>query len=219
MGVHYTDILQYFIGDVEEVYGRVAIFEKVRRGEAKQGEADIVEKVEPNVEDTALAIMRFRNGVLGQWIMSYSGYGKGIWQRLIYGSKGCIDAPPDRTGRPLMVTLDGGKQISGEDLLRDLHVFCTDDVTPRFFPEGLSQYNLEFQDIDRRLIAVEICDFANSLIKGGRPEVDGLQGMKAVALAYAICESAHINQPVKVKDVEDERIGDYQYEINRSVNL
>jgi len=219
MGVHYTDILRYFIGEVEEVYGKMAMFEKSRKREIFDGKTKIVERVEPNAEDTVLAIMKFENNVLGQWIMSYSGYGKRVWQRLIYGSKGCLEAPPDRSGRPVKVTLNHGKQISSETLLKDLKVFSPEDVTPKFFPEGLSKYNLPFQEIDRRLIALELYDFVEALIKERKPEVDGIEGMKDVALAYAMCESACLNRPVKVKDVEDGSICVYQEEINSVLNI
>jgi len=124
------------------------------------------------------------------------------------------------TYRPIAITSDGGgKRLSGEDLLKDLIVFPPDNVTPRFFFEGLSQYYLPFQDIDRRLIAIELYDFVDSLINRRKPEVDGVQGLKAEALAYAICESAYLNQPVKVKEVEDGKIDNYQSEINKYLPL
>jgi len=219
MGVHYADILRYFIGEAEEVYGKIAMFEKSREREIFDGKTRIVEKVEPNVEDTALAIMKFENNVLGQWIMSYSGHGKGIWQRLIYGSKGCLEAPPDRSGRPVIVTFNHGKQIASETLLKDLKVFSSEDVTPKFFPEGLSKYDLPFQEIDRRLIALELYDFAEALIKEREPEVNGIDGLRDVALAYSICESACLNRPVKVKDVENGSIRVYQKEIDSVLNI
>jgi len=225
MGVHYADLLQYFFGEVDSVYGDLRMFEKVRRGidrtgwpaEAKaEEEAKKVEEVKPTAEDTALAILRFENGVLGQWMVSLAGHGERLWQRVLYGSKGRIDAPLDRSGKPIAVTLDDGSRISGEDILETFTVFPDEDVTVKLFPEGLTHYELPFQEVDRRLIAIELYDFADAVIQGRKPEVDGPGGLKAVALTYAICESACLNKPVKVRDVENGKISNYQREIDEA---
>jgi predicted dehydrogenase len=225
MGVHYADLLQYFLGEIDSVFGDLCMFEKVRRGLDKTGwpaeakakeEAKNVEEVKPTAEDTALAILRFESGVLGQWMMSLAGHGERLWQRVVYGSEGRMDAPLDRSGKPIAITLDDGRHISGEDILETFTVFPDEDATVKLFPEGLTHYELPFQEVDRRLIAIELYDFADAVIHGRKPEVDGLKGLKAVALTYAICESACLNEPVKVKDVENGKISYYQREIDEA---
>ena len=227
MGVHYADLFRYFLGDVESVYGELAMFEKVRRGvdrtgwpeEAKVREgAERVEEVYPTAEDTGLAILKFRNGVLGHWMMSLAGHGERLWQRVIFGSGGRIDAPFDRSGKPVTITLDDGSRVSGEDVSSH-GVFPERIVTAKLFPEGLSHYDLPFREVDRRLIAIELYDFADAVIHDRKPEVNGADGLKAVALSYAICESAHLDEPVKVEDVEYGKTSDYQREIDGKLSL
>ena len=47
-GIHYIDLLQYLVGDVESVYARTA-----------------TQLVNVEVEDTAIATLKFKNGALG----------------------------------------------------------------------------------------------------------------------------------------------------------
>lgn len=228
MGVHYADLFRFFFGDVESVHGELRLFEEARKGtevtgwpsEARAGMGEnAVEAIEPTAEDTAIAIMEFENGVLGQWTISLAGHGKSLWQRIIYGSRGRIDAPLDRSGKPISITLDDGSHMSGRDILEVSKRFPYEDLTRKIFPEGLSLYDLSFQEADRRLIAIELSDFAEALIQGREPEVDGTEGLKAVALSYAVCESAYHCGPVKVKDVENGRIAEYQREIDKTWNI
>jgi hypothetical protein len=70
---------------------------------------------------------------------------------------------------------------------------------------------LPYQKADKRLIAIELYDFAALINK--RPEVDGVNGLKVAALTYAICESACLGKPVRVSDVENSKISNYQQTI------
>jgi len=225
MGVHYADLFRYLFGPVETVYGELRLFEPVRRGIARTGwpyeahEGNNAGEIEPSAEDTALAILKFENGVLGHLMMSLAGHGERLWQRVIFGSKGRIDAPLDRSGRPISVILDEQKSVSGDDILRSSDRFPYEGVTAKFFPEGLTHYELPFQESDSRLIAIELYDFADALIHARKPEVDGLAGLKAVALTYSICESAFLNEPVRVKDVESGKIRGYQHEIDEALEM
>lgn len=227
MGAHYADLLRYFFGEVEQVTGKMCMFEKIRKGievtgwpaEIRAKMEDKSAKVKPTVEDTALGILEFKNGVLGQWITSLAGNGKSLWQRIIYGSEGSIDAPLDRSGNPLYVHLKDGTQLSGLDVLKRTRNLPYEEITRKIFPEGLHQYRLPFQEADRRLIAIELYDFAEAVLYSRKPEVNGNEGLKAVALTYAILESAFLNSPVKVKDVENGKISGYQQEINEAWNI
>jgi len=229
MGVHYADLLQYFFGEVETVYGQQAVLEKVRKGidivgwpaDVRPSNAgkNVVEEVKPTAEDTALAIMKFKNGVLCHWLMSLAGHGEKLWQRTIFGSSGRMDAPLDRSGKPLRVSFDDGRVISGDEILKTTTVYAGNDVTTKIFPEGLAHYELPFQEADRRLIAIELYDFADAVINRRRPEVDGADGLKAAALTYAICESSCLGKPVRVSDVENGRICSYQQTINEAWNM
>ena len=73
---------------------------------------------------------------------------------------------------------------------------------------------MPYQKADKRLIAIELYDFADALINK-RPEVDGVNGLKVAALTYAICESACLGKPVRVSDVENNKISNYQQTIDQ----
>ena len=149
--------------------------------------------------------------------MSMAGHGERLWQRMIFGSKGRIGAPLDRSGKPISVTLDERKSVSGDDILRSSDRFPYKGMTTKFFPKGLTHYELPFQESDSRLIAIELYDFADALIHARKPEVDGVAGLEAVALTYSICESAFLNEPVRVEDVESGKVREYQQGIDEAL--
>jgi len=227
MGVHYADLFHYLFGSVESVYGELRLFEHVRKGvdrtgwpsEAQASESHGAEEIKPSAEDTALAILKFENGVLGHLMISVAGHGERLWQRTVFGSEGRIDAPLDRSGKPVSITLDGERSLSGDNVLQSSGRFPYEDLTTKFFPEGLTHYNLPFQETDSRLIAIELCDFAEALIHGRKPEVDASDGLKAVVLTYAICESSFLNEPVRIEDVESGKIREYQQEIDEAYGI
>ena len=228
MGVHYADLLMYFLGTVEEVYAQTAIFEKSRsRSPGRAGLSSFYEHrlgVEPDIvnptsEDTLFSLLRFSSGALGQWTISAAGHGERNWSRLIFGSKGSINAPEDRSGKPIAVKLGNQAQMRGTDVLQLLPDYEPDDITRKLFSNNFAAYEMPFPEIDRKLIAVELYDFAESIVGDREPEVGGTEGLKATALAYALCESGYLKKPVLVQDVENDRINGYQDEINASLNL
>jgi len=219
-GVHDADILRYFLGDVEEVHAYLGLYEKERVRTVKEGDqARIVERVKPTSEDAVLANLRFASGALGQYAMSLAGHGASLGQHVICGSLGTLAPAGARSGGPTTVTLDDGTRLSAQQLIDKYKVFEQDEVTPRFFPEGLAEYRLPFQDADRRLIAIEVYDFLDAVTTGRKPEVDGVEGMKAEALIYATHESAALGRPVKVRDVESGTVDAYQRSIDEALGI
>jgi len=218
VGVHITDILRYFLGDVEEVYGVVGLLEKRRHRREKVGEAlKVVESITPTADDMSMAVLRFRNGVIGHWSLIFAAHGEGLGHRLVYGSRGSINCPPDRSGKPIRLSLDDG--VKTEEALKPLASKALDPVTSKLFPGVTSEYQLSFPEIDRKLIAIELYDFIEAIREKRKPEVDGLEGLKAVALLYAICESSVLGEPVKVRDVEEGLIKGYQEDIDAGLGL
>jgi len=56
-------------------------------------------------------------------------------------------------------------------------------------------------------------------VEGKRPEVDGWEAYKDMAIPLSFYESAALERPIRVKDVEDLRIENYQSEINEKLGL
>lgn len=177
-GVHDADLFLYWIGEVDEVASYHAVFEKYRQTE------DI--RVTPTAEDTDVTILKFANGVLGHWLCSWAGHGKGFSQTMIYGSKGSIASLPE--GQPgKEITLDSGEKLSEQDLIK------------KYAP-----------NVRTDTVASELEDFALAIRQGRKPETDGETGLKAMCISYAALESATIGKPVKVKDVLEGRTRVYE---------
>ncbi|MEM2926248.1 MAG: Gfo/Idh/MocA family oxidoreductase [Candidatus Bathyarchaeia archaeon] len=214
MGVHYADLLRYLIGEVEEVYGFIALkeTERVRR----EGSL-IVERVQATAEDTALGILRFEGGAFGQWTEVHGAWGEALWQRFIFCDKGSLKAPPDRSGKPLEAR--GTRGSIENDALMNIADKALDEITRKLFPGYRLSYDMPFEQIDRKLIAIELYDFAESIRYRRRPEVDGLEGLKDLALSYALCEAAISRRPVAPREVEEGLVEAYQESINKALGL
>lgn len=220
MGVHFADILRYFWGEVEQIYAETALFETERHrgGTSRFYEHRLVNEpstMKSTAEDTAVATFRFANGAIGEFILSFAGHGTGLRHRIFYGSKGSLNAPGDRSGNPITVQLDSKEAISDDKVLEFVPHFQLDAATSRLFGfSRVSRYQMPFEPIDHKLLGYEIWDFADAIKNDRSPEVDGGEGMKAVAFSYALCESGLLRAPVKFEDVAQDRVNAYQDEIN-----
>jgi predicted dehydrogenase len=214
MGVHYADLLRYLIGEVEEAYGFIALKEAER---VRREGGIVVEKVQATAEDTALGVLRFEGGALGQWTEVHGAWGEALWQRIVYCDKGSLKAPPDRSGKPVEVRM--AMESLDEDALRKLADKALDGITKELFQGYRLGYDMPFDQIDRKLIALELYDFADSIRKRRRPEVDGSEGLKDLALSYALCEAARLGRPVAPREIEEGLVEAYQESINKALGL
>ena len=233
-GVHASDLTLYLMGGVDRVFAETHLWEKTRtmakaaqpmqrfydhrvKEEMEEGEA-----IEATAEDTGLALMRFASGAIGQTTYSDAAPGESSDADIIYGSEGSLRLPGSRTGRPVQVTLAGRQSpIDQNDLLGQVPDFRLDEVTTRMFGgrDRVSSYDASLELPDRKLIAIELQDFADAILSGRRPEVTGEEGLDAVALSYAILESGHLAQPVSFGDIRSDRVNAYQRQINAAVGL
>ncbi len=235
-GVHDADLLHYFMGDVESVYAETRLWERERYpshepvsgnlakfyGHRVQEEIDKGSAVQCTAEDMAIAVVRFKSGAVGQLSMSASTPGARTNADILYCSEGSIGLPGSRSGRPAQVTRLGAEQpLSEQETLALAPAFQVDDTTARMFggKRRISSYKLPFEEVDRKLVAIELQDFADAILAGKGPEVTGEVGLKAVALAYAILESGYARKAVSFADVMEDRVNAYQQEINASVGL
>lgn len=236
MGVHYTDLWRYILGPIERVSGRVSLFEPLRYPAplraamgAFYGETSAQEPVPATAEDTAAGQVAFADGSLGQWLLSVAGHGEGYFTRRFYGSDGSIQAPADRTGRPIHyagASHAQGRDGDGQRPLDDaaaralLPDFALDDATACLFGAPLvTSYDLPFEEIDRKLLALEIEDFGRAILQGRAPEVDGLGGLEAVAAVYAFFESSALGRAVTVEEVASGAVSGYQRDIDTALGL
>ena len=233
-GVHTSDLTLYLMGGVERVFAETHLWEKTRTmaetAQPMQGfydhrvkeDAEKSETIEATAEDTGLALVRFASGAIGQTTYSDAAPGEPSDTDIIYGSEGSLRLPGSRSGCPIQVTLTGGRSpVSQEDLLAQAPDFRLDETTARMFGgrDRISSYDAAFEQPDRKLIAIELQDFADAITTSRRPEVTGEEGLDAVALSYSILESGHLIQPVSFDDVRSDRVNAYQQEINEAVGM
>lgn len=225
VGVHYADLLLHHFGDVEEVFAYAGIFEPTRArseklwGLYKHMETSLPDEVTKTSEDLVLGVCRFARGALGQWSLSDTGTRSSWRERRVFGSRGSLHVPSERTGLPISVSLRSGGTVTGREVLELVPGYEQDELTTRLFGSRCAGYSLPGRTVNAKLLAIEFEDFARAVLEDRRPEVDGEQGLAAVALAYSFCESAHLRGPVSVREVAAGRIGAYQEEINASLAL
>ena len=229
--VHNADLLLYFMGEVDSVYAETHLWEKVRHLSANQvmfyahrvkEEIERRGPVECTSEDMALALIRFKSGAIGQLVKTIAAPGAPTQADIIYCSGGSLKLPGSRSGRKVEVTkIDERSPLREQEVLALAPQWELDDVTAPFFQgqRRPTSYDMPFEEIDRKLIALELQDFAEAVLDGRDPEVTGHVGLEAVALTFAILESGLLREAVSLADVAEDKTNAYQQEINESVGL
>lgn len=171
--IHNVDLLQWLMGDVESVHALTATL--------------CHERVE--VEDTAVAALRFRNGALGVIEAATSCYPGLLKRTEIHGRDGSARVEQDditlwsfREERPEDAGLQGGgNAVSGGA------------ADPR--------------DISHAGHREQIADFLKAIETGSRPIVDGREGRKAVEIIRAIYRSSRTGAAVRLPLTDDVAMG------------
>jgi predicted dehydrogenase len=173
---HQLDILLWFMGEVDEVYG---IWKNLNHPYIE-------------VEDTALAIVKFKNGAIGNIVVSNS-QKPGIFGKVhVHGKNGASAGVQTDGGAMFIAGMTGVAEppvndlwtIPGEELLlkewvrQDTETFNSCDPTIRYI-----QYQIE--------------DYLNAIINNKEPAVTGEAGRRTVELFTAIYRSTRDNLPVK----------------------
>ena len=233
MGVHYADIIRYYMGEYSEIFGRGLIVEPVRR---KPDHADhplisyreraktYPETVEATGEDSVIALYTMASGAVVQ--LSYVGGGRGSqgWERSVHGRFGAVYAPGERNGRPVVLRLEG-KELKGKEILPLLPQFELNEITERLF----GKHGVEYEPptdvdhavfaVDAKHLAIEYHDFGEAILSGTGPEVDGEGGMKAVAAIVGAYESALAMHSVSMEAVLSGEVQQYQADIDAALGF
>ncbi|MBI2191139.1 MAG: Gfo/Idh/MocA family oxidoreductase [Planctomycetes bacterium] len=221
LGVHFTDILQYYLGEFDEFFAAAERIEPIRYKPERdrpdpfyqQRLAQMPPTIVPTCEDFSAALIRMKSGATVSWSLAMAGQ-PGLSHRHLFGTKGRIDASPcARSGLPLKLKLDD-RELVGKEILEAAPRFELDEVTGRLFGPRCTGYDAKQVDADALLLAIEYYDFARAILEHCRPEVDGLEGMTAVASLYGILESAASGQPVRMSEVLSGAVEAYQAPIN-----
>ncbi len=220
VGVHAADILEYLAGPVHSVIGRVHQDEPVRRrthhspvGSAAMYQSwasELPAQVQGDAEDVAVGLLQLASGASAQWTLHLAAHGRPRNMRTVFGSCGSIDLPPDRSGQPPTVNIRG-KTLSPADALALLPGYCLPGLEAVIWGDShISHFAGDFASIDRKLVAVELADFALAISQKQAPEVDGAHARRNMALTYALAESSIAQRSVTVAEVESGALHAYQ---------
>ena len=176
---HMIDLLQWLMGDeVAEVSGYWANLNHPSVA----------------VEDTAVAILRFRNGGLGSIVTSVS-QKPGIYTKVhIHGTTGAsVGVETDRGA-----TFIAGVSSIPEPSLNDLWTIPgEDDHLARFEAEDRARF--EKIDAVTHYHALQIADFLRSIIENRPPLVTGEDGRDVVAIFQAIYQSSRSGRSTQLE--------------------
>ena len=174
---HQFDLLQWFLGEPEEVTGYWANLNH------------------PGVEidDTAVAAVRFRGGGLGSVAASLS-QDPGIYTKVhVHGSNGASVGVQTDTGASFVAGVSGIADpplndvwtVPGEEEL--LPNFRRDDAAAFAAVDGTTHYH-----------RLAVADFLRSVAAGGPAPVTGAEGRAVVALFRGIYDSNAAGRPVRL---------------------
>lgn len=210
MGVHYADILEYLLGPLEMIGGMGSVVDRERKGaDGTMFPAD--------AEDLTVGVGRYASGALATLILNVAGRGESHFQRAIYGTGGSLVVPNDRTGGALRLAVrkDGEDRVLTQDeLLALVPEWRLDPVTAALFGgERVGSYEQAWADTDANLLAIEFDDFAEAILSGRQPEVDGAFGLRSLAIAYGFLESDRLGRFVTVDELLTSESLPYQAEL------
>ena len=174
---HQLDLLLWYMGEAEEVYG---LWKNLNHPYIE-------------VEDTAVAVVKFKSGAIGNIIVSNSQNPALFGKVHVFGSNGAS----------IGVQTDGGAMfIAGMSGIAEPPV--NDLWTVEGEAEMLETWKKEdsdfFNSVDstHHYHVVQIEDFLQALQEKRRPLVDGYDGRRTVELIEAIYRSTESGEPVKL---------------------
>lgn len=223
MGVHFTDLIRYQLGDIAEVYGDVRLVEPIRRKPKEIGDKytfyqqrhkamDI--EVPATAEDSSLAMWRMTSGVTVSWAVTIGGHGHGGTQQIL-GDAGSIEGYGSR-GSSTRLRRSKADPIEYDQLIQETDGFELEPLAAHFFPNINTQGD---SSVDWKLIALEQYELAEAILNGRKLEVDASEGLKDVAAVYAMFESARLGRSVRMDEVESGAVYEYQREIDEALGV
>lgn len=177
---HHLDLLQWFLGDIEEISGYWAN----------------LNHPEIEVDDTAVATIRFRGGRLGSIVTSVS-QRPGLFSKIhVHGSNGAsIGVETDRGA-----TFVAGVSEIAEPPLNDLWTIPGEEHRLAEF-QAADRARFQHVNATTHYHALQIQDFLSAIRQARAPLVTGDDGRKVVEMFTAIyrsqCEGRPIRFPVE----------------------
>ncbi len=172
---HQLDLLQWFLGDIEEISGSWAN----------------VNHPGVEVDDTAVATIRFRSGGLGSIVTSVA-QKPGVYTKVhVHGSNGASVGVQTDTGATFVAGMSG----VSEPPINDLWTIPGEEhLLPGFQAEDRAR----FQQVNgtTHYHRLQIQDFLQAVLAGRPPSVTGAEGRIVVAMFTAIYRSQRERRPI-----------------------
>jgi predicted dehydrogenase len=173
---HYLDILLWLMGDADEVYG---IWRNLNHSYIE-------------VDDTALAIVKFKSGAIGNILVSNS-QKPGIYGKIhVHGGNGASVGVQIDGGAMFIAGMTGVTEPPVIDLWT---VPGEENLLKKWVKEDTEIYNRHDPTVFYMQCQIE--DFIQAIKNKREPAVTGEKGKKTVELFTAIYRSTHDNIPVK----------------------
>ena len=173
---HQLDLLQWYMGEIEELFGFWANLNH-----------PYIE-----VEDTAVAVLRFKNGALGNIVVSNS-QNPALYGRVyVHGSNGAS----------IGVQTDGGAMfIAGispiaEPPINDLWTVPGEEAMLKKWQKEDSDFFLSINPVEH-YHQLQISEFLRSVMAGRDSAVPGEEGRKTVEIFEALYRSQRDRKPIK----------------------
>jgi len=198
LGVHFFDHIRQVAGEVRTVTARTAVLEPIRVTRDRHGRE--TDRIPCDADDTFFAQIETERGALGNLFASWGGHGEPtrVGQGLVfYGSAGRV-AGQD-------VTLDDGSQHQLKELYEQQ---ASPARQTEDFPLGLEDS-----------FALNQYDWLCAVRDRREPETSGREGLRDLAAAYAILESAHARRTVEVDEVLSGELREFQRPIDEHFGI
>lgn len=192
-GYHYCDSMRYFFGDVEKVYA-----------ELRALKTGVALPFTEAPEDTVFVTFTFKSGVVGTWSWSLAAPGEEAYNVTFYGSEGSLrdttagrfsifhlfERNPTQMESGLLVRKDKTEHTLAE--LEKMYLATLNESAKEFlYPGGTTDG-----------FSIEIWEFLE-ILRGNRakPEIDGWEGLRSLAIGDAIYEAALTGEVVYVDEI------------------
>ncbi|GEK81652.1 Gfo/Idh/MocA family protein [Agrococcus baldri] len=176
--IHYIDLLQWFMGEPVEVYGRAGAFTL----------ADSIE-----VEDTASAVITFASGAIATLSATVAATPNLGSELTITGSTGAtvtIGEYPEGSDADVEIWAVPGQE-------RATSVLAAGGFRP---DKSVGEVNAALQHLHRH----QIEDFVEAIREGRAPAVTGAEALRSLQIVEAAYASARTGQPVRLRELGDE---------------
>ena len=179
---HHLDIMQWLMGPIDEISGYYANLNH-----------PYIE-----VEDTAVAIIRFRSGALGSVVVSLS-QKPGIYTKIhVHGANGTSVGAETDSG----ATFIAGMTAVAQPPLNDLWTIPGEEaLLPAFQEEDRAMFGRI--DPTTHYHAAQDRDFLRAVLEDRPPLTTGEDGRKVVEIVAAIYRSSRDHRPVRLPLEED----------------